>query len=364
MLWLIYSFLYATSVGFMLVFTKLVGKNFSFLKMNIGIGIISLIILFLLNIKNLDKFRSLTIYSFITALLFTFFNYSMFRAVISYHNPGVINALLRLQIMLTFLASLFIFKTNFDWKKMILICLILLGALITVINFKIKDNAKKNDDNDIKIKSLVYKIKDQKDKLSYSELNNLLKTEIDRLGISKSQCLNYIVNLDKSKNNQLNFNKYIWLVYTILAIIFYSSFDISTKLIPKTTHGGIHTLFVMIIYTLFFIILLVSKFIIQKIKIGYFHEEPVNVEKKYKTISKLRKYTYLILLGLFFTGFIVFINKALHLAPSPAVVKSIGSFGILVSLILTYFMFKELPSRQKMVGIAIILASSLTIGFI
>lgn len=318
--WIIASVFQASFMGFVVVFYKILEKYFDFLDMNLGIAIISIIFFSFITKGKFYQLSNLSFFSLLIGLAYGLFCYFFIKSIINYHNPGIISALLRTQIVLTFLIMFLIFKSPFDIKKFIFICLILIGSVVTIINPKrINRNHESFIENKFQIKSNKHSFK---------------------------------IN---------NYNHYLWLIYLILAIIFFSIFDIMSKFRNPKIDINIHSQIVMIGYFLVFLFLYIKKNIFRIIH----NNHPTNKKlKKTKNFYGLKEYSYLIITSLLFTLNMVFLNIALSNSPNPSYPKSIGASSILVSLIMSFIIFKEIPNLNQIVGCAIILFSCILIGFI
>ncbi len=318
--WIIASVCQATFMGFVIVLYKILGKYFDFLHMNLGISIISIIIFSFINGSQLFKLSNISFFSLLIGISYGLFCYFFIKSIINYHNPGIVSALLRTQIGLTFFIMVVIFKSPFDIKKFIFICLILVGSVVTIIDpKKIGNNHESFVENKSKIK-----------------LNKLL--------IKKK-----------------NYEQYIWLIYLGLAIVFFSLFDVMSKFKNPKINIDIHSQIVMIGYFLVFFILYLKKNIFRIILNKGVKEKKL---KESRRNYHLKEYSYLFITSLLFTFNMIFLNIGLTNSPNPSYPKSIGASSILVSLILSFIIFKEIPKLNQIIGCAIILFSCILIGFV
>lgn len=359
MIWIIDSFIFAIFLGIVTVMFKLVGQNFHFLDMGILMSLITLIFLFILAIPNLKSIRFLNFYTPIIGVIFGLFNYFFIKAILAYHNPGVISAIVRTQIFLTFIFGTLFLNSLFSWKKLIVIICLIFGAIVTVCDFRVIYNKFIHSKQIRKLKKETTDIK-----INKHENQKIIEDNFEEININKYSNLKYIIKLHSSKNNQLDFKKYNWIIYLIIAILLYSSYDILSQFKSPKLHISTHSLIIMIFYFLVFLFIYLGNYLYFFLKKKNNTREPVNVKQKYKDISKLRKYGQLLLLGLFNAGLVTFLNKSISIAPSPSSAKGIGASAVLISLILSYFLFEEIPNIDQVIGCIIILICSITLGFI
>lgn len=368
MLWLFYCSLYALFAGIISVLIKLVGKNFYFLEMGMYLSFISSIILFIASIPHLHSFKYLNLNIIPIGILYGVFNYYVIKATLAYDNPGIISALLRSQIVLTFFVTYLISKKKkLNYLHLTIIVCLFLGSLLTIINFKKDDCKTQRDKIEDKKNQIIKKLdipkKDIKS-LDNKQIKNIIKQNVELKDLDSKRCFKYFLEFYASKDNQINNNKYSWIIYSIIAIILISLYDIFSKSKPKKLESSVQSFIIMICYFIIFTILNFGSKIInryRKIKKEY---KPINVEEKYKNISKFKKYSQLILLGVFFTFMLYFLNKSLEFAPYPAAAKGIGASSVAISLILSFLFFKEFPNLMQILGTIVILGSSLALGFL
>lgn len=161
--------------------------------------------------SHINELSNISFFSLLIGISYGLFCYFFIKSIINYHNPGIVSALLRSQIVLTFFVMVVIFKSSFDIKKFIFICLILVGSVVTVIDPKKIDNNRE----------------------SFIENNSKIK-------------------LNKLMIKNKNYEQYIWLIYLGLAIFFFSLFDVMSKFRNLKININIHSQIVMIGYFIFF----------------------------------------------------------------------------------------------------------------
>ncbi len=364
MSWIFYSFLYALFLGIVTVMFKLVGQNFHFLEMGIVMSFITSCILFIIAIPKLPTIKFMNSYIILIGVVYGIFNYFFIKTILAYHNPGVVSALVRSQIFFTFVLGTIFFKFPFSWKKFVIIIILIFGAIITILDFKKKDQKEGKLNTINKFLQILNNKNIDIKKLNKSQLKEIIESNSKDLDLDKETCLSYILQLQSSKYNQLDFKKYTWIIYLIITVITYTCYDLITKFRPAKFDISLHNLFVMISYFSVFLLIYLGEHLYFFMVKKKYPMEPVNVKNKYKYISNFRKYGQLVLLGVMYVGLIVCLNKAIDKSPTPASAKGIGSCGVLVSLILSYFIFKEIPDKNQIIGCTIILICSICLGFI
>ena len=126
---------------------------FIFIKLERANDIFLPIIFSFINGSQLFKLSNISFFSLLIVISYVLFCYFFIKSIINYHNPGIVSALLRTQIALTFFIMVVIFKSSFDIKKFIFICLILVGSVVTIIDpKKIGNNHESFVENKSKIK--------------------------------------------------------------------------------------------------------------------------------------------------------------------------------------------------------------------
>lgn len=345
MIWIFYSLLYALFSAINGVGIKLVGRYFGHLTLGLSIGLICsfFIIIYMIINNQISDLKKINKIEIIIGLVFGLFNYFLLKALLAYHNPGVILSILRTQVILTMIFGIFFLKTKIDFTKIILLIFFLIGVILTLfeINFK-----KKRKDNKF--------IESEDEQNIHYYINNGNKERIKNLKIK----------LSKSKDNQIDKNNYSWIIYIFLAIILYSIVDLISKYKSNSVFMSTHNLCLMIGYSfVFLIIIIIKKLFFRNIKTiseNTIEEEILVNNSKFKY---LKSYIFLLLLSIVFLLTILNLTLGISNTNTPSLVKAIGCCSILIAIILSLFVFKEKPKINQIIGSFIIIISSLSLAF-
>lgn len=333
--WFTLSLFAGLSIGGATVFYKLLGNYYNSLGINIRLFSLVVIYLLLINLRNIKNIFKCDKALFLSGIFFGLFNLFFIRAVLSYHNPGVISSLLRFQIPLTYIIFL-ILGSAFRVKEFLLVILIIIGALLNMIDFK-----------KMKIK--------------------------------------------ESENNQISNNKKEWIFYILIAIISFSLFDLFIKRSSADINLSLKSFVYSFIalLTLIIISLSINSSKIFKIKKNSDSEEIIhssflteetsvkfdkNIHHKLlinegrknirtKNDKKLR-YVYLIICSILIFLYLYFLTEAVGISPRPSSVKAVTSIAMIVALILSFLVFGAIPDRYQIIGSIIIMFAVILYGFI
>jgi len=257
-------------------------KSYSYLPIMILIN--AILAFMLLLYKN--PIRGFTILSIFTGIFQALTIYFYSKAIKSTNNPGIVASLVRVQVLLTFILSIFILHTQFDVKKLVSICVIIIGAYIVIRG----EGKRKND---------------------------------------------------KSKH---------FIIYTIIASIMYSLFDIFTKLSLNKVNIYYHLVIMLITAFIVFSILQICE---------YKNYGLVKPEKKTKGDIKLfNKYNILsvILSGVFNFLVVYLLIKSIGSSSDPSYPKAVMAISIIITTVLSKFMVKNANTNTtEIIGIITIL---------
>jgi len=300
--WILSSFIATISAGLIAVSGKIGEYYYTFASF---IATVMFLVCLLILPYNLITGKKIlfNIFSSLSGIFFGLTLFFLFRAIKFVNNPGIAVALLRCQCILTLLFGYFLFKYKINVKIILSIIVILIGAFIIVIF----ENKSKNRDSTIgggvyelgAIRGSDYKSKELKESFNFN----------DKMFGGDSK----------------------WILYILIAIVFYSLYDIFTKLAVKEINPFSHTLIVVIFS--FLVLLLIQIFM----------ERKIGLTTKSENLIERNKYTKYHLLSVLITSlltcfFLLFLNISILNAPRPSYVKAILVFSMVITTIISKFM--------------------------
>ena len=206
-------------------------------------------------------------------------------------NPGIAMALMRCQAIYTFIASYLIFGGKFKPYKLI-------GMLITIVG--------------------VYLI---------------VSNQIDKKEIKGNKS-----KKDKNeKSNNLN-----WIYFALLSGVFMTVKDILTKKALNVKNSTtLNILFNALVFQT------ILTFIYKYFNTKNLKLEDVNKDGK----TDKKDYKYVIITSVFFILYILTIMQATKLAPNIGYIKSIDTFGVILTVIISKYLFKSDINKGSWIGI-------------
>ena len=308
--WITPVLISTTSSGIYASFAKISEFYFKPTNSVMHINIVTLIIILLYSflIKKVKiNLNEINIYVILTGVLFALNNFFLLQSLNANDNNGLVFSLVRSQFALTYILSIIFLKEKIQLKKIFYILIIISGCIILTIKPKKKKERFQNKEN--------------------SNIKNIVT------------------------NN-------IWILYTALTIISFSFFDITSKLSLKTVNPDILPVYVMSIVVIVLLILNKLKgntILLEKQEKITFNKFKIPVKEKNQKIFSIIS---IILAGIFFGLFYIFLNISISKSNNPTEPKAILTLGLIIVSLFTFIYIKN----EKLYKNFIIGAITLLVG--